>query len=87
MKPTLSREKIGRLATFAKPQSASPKNPARVPVTDRERAEMIRLRNQGMALQDIAEATGRHLNTAWKIVSAATARGQCIGGRMRRAKP
>ena len=45
---------------------------------------IVEMRNKGMALQDIAEATGRHLNTVWTHVSRAVARGECRGGRMTR---
>lgn len=59
---------------------------------DRLSAEDVRrivvMRNNGMSLRDIAEATGRHLNTVWTHVSRAVARGECEPGRMtRRAKP
>lgn len=48
---------------------------------------IVDMRNDGMALQDIADATGFHLNTVWMHVSRAVARGECTGGRMiRRTK-
>ena len=43
---------------------------------------IVAMRNNGMSLRDIAEATGRHLNTVWFHVSRAVARGECSGGRM-----
>jgi len=45
---------------------------------------IVALRNKGMTLQDIADATGSHLNTVWTHVSRAVARGECRGGRMTR---
>jgi hypothetical protein len=89
MNPTL-KALIPSKATVARmlPKAATP-NPrgciARLSAEDVRR--IVSMRNEGMALRDIAKATGRHLNTVWFHVSRATARGQCIGGRMRRAKP
>ena len=45
---------------------------------------IVEMRNNGMALQDIADTTGRHLNTVWFHVSRSVARGECSGGRMTR---
>lgn len=52
----------------------------RLPAADRKR--IVALRNKGMALQDIADKVGCHLNTAHKIVAQAVAKGLCAPGRM-----
>ena len=82
---------IPRRETVAKmmPKTA-PTNPRgrMAPLSDEDVSRILAMRNSGMALQDIAEATGRHLNTVWLHVSRAVARGECEPGRMtRRAKP
>lgn len=77
-------------ATVARmmPKPASPNSRgciARLSAEDVRR--IVSMRNNGMSLRDIAEATGRHLNTVWFHVSRAVARGECAGGRMiRRTK-
>ena len=45
---------------------------------------IVEMRNNGMALQDIADEMECHLNTVWTHVSRAVARGECTGGRMMR---
>ncbi len=54
----------------------------RLSAADRKR--IVALRNKGIALQDIADNVGCHLNTAHKIVSEAVAKGLCAPGRMTR---
>ena len=78
------RETVAKM--LPKPEHPNPRG-----CIDRLSAEDVRrivaMRNDGMALRDIAEATGRHLNTVWFHVSRAVARGECTGGRMiRRTK-
>jgi transposase-like protein len=88
MKPILSKETIARFATMPKPADFRIfTHPKRKHTTPEERAEIVRLRNGGMALQDIADRLGRHINSIHRVVWLAVREGQCEGGRMRRAKP
>lgn len=90
MNPALA-SLIPRRETVAKMMpKAPPSNPrGRIaPLSDEDVTRIVAMRKSGMALRDIAEATGLHLNTVCKHVSRAVARGECRGGRMtRRAKP
>ena len=68
-----------------KPKAApapAPKSSCRL--SDAERKRIVALRNKEMALQDIADKVGCHLNTAHKIVAQAVAKGLCTPGRMTR---
>lgn len=89
MNPSLAAL-IPRRETVAKMMpKARPSNPRgrMAPLSDDDVRRIVAMRNDGMALRDIAEATGRHLNTVWFHVSRAVARGECTGGRMiRRTK-
>lgn len=49
-----------------------------------DRKRIVALRNKGIALQDIADKVGCHLNTAHKIVAQSVAKGLCTPGRMTR---
>jgi DNA-binding CsgD family transcriptional regulator len=75
------RETVARMLPKARPS----KHLGRIaPLSAKDVHRIVSMRNKGMALQDIADATGRHLNTVWTHVSRAVARGECIGGRMMR---
>jgi len=89
MNPAL-KALIPRRETVAKMMPKAPPSKPRgrmAPLSAEDVRRIVAMRNSGMALQDIAEATGRHLNTVWTHVSRAVARGECRVGRMtRRAK-
>lgn len=53
-------------------------------LSEADRKRIVALRNKEMALQDIADKVGCHLNTAHKIVAQAVAKGLCAPGRMTR---
>ena len=68
-----------------KPKAApAPEAKSRWRLSDADRKRIVALRNKGMALQDIADNVGCHLNTAHKIVGEAVAKGLCAPGRMTR---
>ena len=75
------RETVARMLPKAPPS----KPRGRIaPLSDEAVSRIVAMRNKGMALQDIADATGLHLNTVCKHVSRAVARGECAAGRMMR---
>ena len=69
-----------------KPKAAptAPKPKSRWRLSDSDRKRIVALRNNGFALEAIANKVGCHLNTAHKIVSEAVAKGLCTPGRMTR---
>ena len=75
------------LASIRAHDAASKPRGCIAPLSAEDVRRIVEMRNKGMALQDIADATGRHLNTVWTHVSRTVARGECRVGRMtRRAK-
>lgn len=89
MNPTLkalipSKATVARMMPKTRPSKPRGRI-ARLSAEDVRR--IVAMRNNGMSLRDISDATGRHLNTVWTHVSRAVARGECRVGRMtRRAK-
>lgn len=72
------------MAQFMPKAAPEPKAKSGHRLSDADRKRIVALRNKGMALQDIADNVGCHLNTAHKIVSEAVAKGLCTPGRMTR---
>lgn len=72
------------MARFKPKTAPAPEAKSRWRLSDADRKRIVALRNNGMALQDIADNVGCHLNTAHKIVSEAVAKGLCTPGRMTR---
>ena len=72
------------MARFMPKAAHEPKAKSRWRLSDADRKRIVALRNKGMALQDIADKVGCHLNTAHKIVAQAVAKGLCTPGRMTR---
>ena len=72
------------MARFKPKAAPAPKAKSRWRLSNADRKRIVALRNKGMALQDIADKVGCHLNTAHKIVAQAVAKGLCAPGRMTR---
>ena len=72
------------MARFKPKAAPAPKGKSSRRLSDADRKRIVALRNKQMALQDIADKVGCHLNTAHKIVGEAVAKGLCTPGRMTR---